>query len=427
MASVRKRVWTHKGVERTAWVVDYTDQSGKRRMLTEKSKKDADRARIRIEADIEAGVHTHKSESVTVAKAVEEFLGNCERRRKVGDRMTGQTLASYRYVLENHVVASIGALRLCNLEAHHVQAVIDEKIGDFSQTTVRKIHDVLHLLLAYAVKKKWAKRNILRDDPVSLPRGGKRRVYVPSKAELKTLISAALDLENEQALTWVNRLVFVCLGAFGGLRKGEIAGLQWSDVDFDKEVIHIRHSQSYHDGLKEPKTQAGVRDVPMSAPIRFALLEVIRYWQTQNAERWNRDYHDITLRKAKLRSFLRKDEEPDLENLPSGHVLVTKIGKPITVNQNKMFWTPLMKKAGLMVGDRPLFSPHALRHAAASLFIENGLPAINLKTVMGHSSVTITYDVYGHLFPEDDRLRQASAAIAADLGAAMTRQTTLLN
>lgn len=82
MASVRKRKWKHKGVEREAWVVAYTDQSGKRRIQTFDKKKEAETAKTQIELEIASGSHVAASQSLTVAKACEMYLRHYEQRVK---------------------------------------------------------------------------------------------------------------------------------------------------------------------------------------------------------------------------------------------------------------------------------------------------------------------------------------------------------
>ena len=87
MASVRIREWTHNGQAKEAWVVGYTDGSGKRRLKTLDKKKDADRYRTKVETEVEIGAHTPDRASVRVRVLAEEYLASIETRRLAGTRM----------------------------------------------------------------------------------------------------------------------------------------------------------------------------------------------------------------------------------------------------------------------------------------------------------------------------------------------------
>ena len=78
MASIRKRTWTSRGIERSAWVVDYFDQGGKRRLKTFTTKKEADAWAVTALHEVSQGTHTPASTSVTVAEATERWIAHCE-------------------------------------------------------------------------------------------------------------------------------------------------------------------------------------------------------------------------------------------------------------------------------------------------------------------------------------------------------------
>ena len=111
-----------------------------------------------------------------------------------------------------------------------------------------------------------------------------------------------------------------------------------------------------------------------------------------------------------------------------GFVVLTKIGKPMSATASATtFWHRLMKAAGLYDHEakKCKFTPHALRHAAASLLIERGLDDMNLKAFMGHASISTTKDIYGHLLPTDNRMIATTEVIAAELDATTARQNAV--
>lgn len=254
MASVSKREWMHKGETKVAWVVRYTDRGGKRRLKTFDKKKDADRFRTTVEGEIRDGVHVAESETLTFAAAAEHFIGDCERRNRIGDRMTGQSLDLYRRATRRYLIPRFGGMKLTAFTSLDMQELVDESTETFSNTTVSRMHDLTFLVLDYSVKKKWLRRNILQDEKIRLPRGKQKRVIIPTKQELQHLIDAARNhREGDSFLTTVNRMAIVCLGAFCGLRVGEMFGLQWENVDFEHGVIRVRHSQGTSTALKSQR------------------------------------------------------------------------------------------------------------------------------------------------------------------------------
>jgi integrase len=173
-------------------------------------------------------------------------------------------------------------------------------------------------------------------------------------------------------------MVFVYLALFAGLREGEICGLLWEHVDLQKKIIHVKYSFSEKDGLKAPKSRAGERSVPMAPNLYDALLS------------------------------LRSDQGRS----GSGFVL-TGTDRPIRPFNAINGWQAIVAEIGLIRADGRHFTFHALRHAAASLWIRSGLAPLAVKKLMGHASIKMTMDVYGHIFPEDDSYIRSAITSAA--------------
>jgi len=425
MASVRKRKWTHKGVESESWIVSYTDQGGKRRIKTFDKKKDADAYRVQVEGEVAQGIHVALNETVTFDVAADAFVKECYKRHQIGD-MTLAGVKGYEYRLQKYASPHFSKRRLSMISAQDVQDFVDEQRKTFASATVQGNYTAIHALLTFAVRKRWLRRNILRDEPCKLPKKQKRTA-IPNKADIRALLETASKLERgENLLTFVNRLVVIACGVFGGLRPGETFGLQWEDIDWQKGLINVRHSHTRTDGLKAPKTEAGYRRVPLTEPIRRALCQAARYWTIRE---WALGVgHRSDNPKAVFSRISRAWETQIVDVRPEelkGFVVLTKVGKPMSATASATtFWHRLMKAAGLY--DEGLkkckFTPHALRHAAASLLIERGLDDMNLKAFMGHASISTTKDIYGHLLPTDNRMLATTQIIAADLDATTAQQ-----
>lgn len=430
MASVRKRKWTHGDTEREAWVVAYTDQGGKRRLKTFDKKKDAEGYRQKVESEISDGTHTAVSESVKVTVAAQAFYRDNDRRAKLGD-ITKGTALHYESDMRNGFLPAFGARNVASITAEELSAWVEKLRERYSAHSIHGHYIGVSTFLSFCVRQKWVKRNVLRDQPIKLPPKPKRTA-VPSKADLAKLLNV---LEKGRRLedmnTCVVRLVSVTLGIFAGFRPGEVNGLQWESVDFERGIVHVRHSYSRTDGLKGPKSEAGYRDVPMTDPVRRALIGAAKYQHIRSlayGPGW-RSYQATAITARIYRLWKSETLEIDFAAL-SGYVITNRNGTPRKSEESgDGFWYRLMQDAELFDHEsgRPYFTQHALRHAAVSLMIEAGLPAMNLKTFIGHKSVQTTYDIYGHLFPEDRRTLETAEAIAASLGATPARQMLITN
>jgi integrase len=183
-------------------------------------------------------------------------------------------------------------------------------------------------------------------------------VDFPTKAELRALIDHSPDRWRPLVVTAI----------FTGMRISELRGLAWRNVDLGKGIIHVRRRADAWCKIGAPKSKAGKRDIPL-APL---VINTLREW--------------------KLRC---PKGELDL-------VFPNSVGKPCTVpNLRDRVLGPLQEAAGISRAYRPRYGWHSLRHAAASLFVENlGWSPKRLQAVMGHASITMTYDHYGHLFED---------------------------
>lgn len=382
MASVRK---LKPEDPNSPWVCEYTNPTtGKRHRITPRTglKKDAEAARRKVEAEIERGEHIAISQTVTVKEAVEAWLKDCERRWRIRDRMAGTTYHKYLSYSSNHVIPGLGAIKLTSLTSRQMQEFIDKKSEAMCRNTLAGFSIILCQTMKFAVDKGWVAISPLDRKKLRIPSDRKEKLNIPSKEELSTIFKALFERgKGEPHGAFQNRIIIVLLAVFAGLRRGEIVGLQWDDVDLVNERLTIRHSLSIYDGLKEPKTKHSVRQVPLAPQVAQALRS------------------------------MRNATEAD----PTGYVLKTRTGKPLDPRDMFGFWAGVMKKAGLMAenGTRPLYKFHSLRHVNVSLLIALGLQPFHIQKLVGHASISTTMNVYGHLFPNDESSREAISAAAS--------------
>jgi integrase len=365
--SIRKRTWKSKGVERTAWVVDYVDQQGKRRLKTFATKKEADAWKVTALHEVKQGIHTPASTSKTLEEAWRLWIEDGE-----ANGLEPGSIRQRRQHLEHQVRPLLGRTKLADLTTPLIyQFDSDMRIAGHSLAMRRKAMTSLKTALTFAQGRGLVAQNAARGGKIKIDtretaKGPLRPgVDFPTMAELNALI------DNSHG-----RLrPFIIAAIFTGMRLSELRGLRWSDVDLDAGVIHVRQRADAWGTMGPPKSKAGKRDIPM-API---VINSLRMWRPSCAR-----------------------GELDL-------VFPTQDGRVQAMsNFHANAWYPLLAKCGLD------YEFHKLRHAAASLFIAHlGWTPKRIQTVMGHSSVQMTFDLYGHLFEDKEADREAMAKLEA--------------
>jgi integrase len=269
-------------------------------------------------------------------------------RNRSGDRYKPSVLRGYEQALRARVVPEFGGARLSDITRADLQDLADRLLGaGLDPSTIRNTFLPVRAIFRRAVARGEVALNPTTGLELPAVRG--RRDRVASAAEAARLV-AALP-EGERAL-WATAF-------YTGLRLGELRALRWADVDFADGVIHVRRAWDPREGEITPKSRAGTRDVPIPSALRSHLAA-----------------HRLAASRAAGLVFGRSPSDPF---------------NPATVNARaRAAWAAAaLDPIGL----------HEARHSYASLMIAAGVNAKALSTYMGHSSVTITYDRYGHLMP----------------------------
>jgi integrase len=370
--SVRKRTWvTRRGERKEAWVVDYADQQGDRHIHTFARKKDADDYRATVKVDVRTGVHTAPSKSVTVAEAAQSWIKRVE-----AEGRERTTVRQYRQHADLHIVPRLGRLKLAHLTPAKAEAFRDDLLANLSRPMARKVLTSLKSLLkvakhAHAAAGVAVKRDKRKERKLEIGRD------IPTSAEIKRLIEAAKDTK---------RRTLLLTAALTGLRASELRGLRWTDVDLKAGELHVRQRADRYNVIGQPKTDSSVRTIPLAPDVLSALKE----WK-------------LACPKGE-RGLVFPSNTGQTEH----HANMLRSLAPVMIDAG------VVDKAG-----KPKYALHAFRHFFASWCInpkERGgreLPAKVAQQLLGHSSIVMTLDVYGHLFPlGDDRAELAKAAQA---------------
>lgn len=410
--SVRKRTWTTgKGVEKTAWVVDYVDTKGKRRLKTFAKKKDADAFAATASMEVREGVHVADRDTVTVKKAGEFWIATGE-----GEGLERSTLNQRKRHLKYHIEPFIGDTLLSKVDPRAFQDTL--RAEGRSPAMVKKALGSLGSIFADAIERKLTTRNPVRD--MRRSRQGKERRAekrqkgrlkvgedIPTREEVKALVAALSGRWRPILLTAI----------FAGLRSSELRGLRWQDVDLDARTISVHQRADEFGEIGRPKSEAGERTIPVPPMVVNALKE------------WKLGYSRPVIGRDDEGNAIREDARPAHLVFANGAGKVESHAN--IVNRGLI---PAMIAAGVTVDTgkrddegRPVLAAkytglHALRHFYASWLINRpqdgglGLPLKVVQERMGHSSITMTADVYGHLFPRADDADELAAAEAALLG-----------
>lgn len=366
MASVRKREWTHKGEKKTAWIVSYTDQGGKRRIKTFDKKKDADGHRTKVETEIEKGEHTPASTALRLSVIAEEYIRHSEGRARDGKiGWTGHH--DMARLVEVSIIRKIGGRLITEITAKDIEQWYEWLITErkFAPATVRGHMRVFRQIESFAIKRGYAKKRSVGEVLSDIGVPPSRPIRTFSQNEVAHLLKTAeIRRERGKPHGFFRGRLYVHLAAFCGLRFGEISGLCLQNVDFESGVVKVRHSLSKLDGLKSPKSRAGVRDVPMPTHVALMLREWIAHHYLGND-----------------RSLLFLSEQATTVAPSAFH---------------EGYWRPLLKRAGYDgVSDRwPRF--HSLRHFAASFMINSGLSMPDVASMLGHKKFDTTLQIYAH-------------------------------
>ena len=365
--SIRKRSWVSKGENRAAWVVDYVDQHGKRRLKTFELKKDAETWATTALHEVATGVHAADSKT-SVTEAFELWLKHC-----ADEGLERSTIEQRRRHLKLHIAPFIGRVKLSELTTSRVYSFLDT-LRDAGRSVAmrRKALTSLSTALNFAKRRGKVAQNValgvkVKSDARHTATGPiKAGRDFPTKQELKLLIDNAPE-------RW---RAFIVVAVFTGMRASELRGLRWADVDLDGATIHVSQRADTWGKMGPPKSAAGARAIPLTPMV----VNALKQWKLGNG----------------------------------GYELVfaNRRGRvnPHT-NFLRQVWKPLQQAC--RVGH---FEFHSLRHAAASLFIELGWAPKRIQAVMGHSSISMTFDRYGHLFPAGDvaaDMKRLEAAIVA--------------
>lgn len=329
-----------------------------------KTKKEAEAALAEYIQKTNAGEIT-LAKDITFAEFLQEWIKNyCEA------NLAPRTLRRYSEIIRLYLIPRLGSIKLQDLRPFHIQQhytwLLDKKEGPgLAPATALYQHRIIHEALKHAVRWQLIPRNPA--DAVEPPKARKTEINILTPDHIAELLNF---LYQEKHVLFIPTLLAVVTG----MRRGEICGLQWSDIDFERKCLYVRHQLQRIDGelvLRETKTAGSRRPVVLD-DTTIALLKK----------------HKIT------QSEYRLMFGPEYASANINYVCTWPDGRLLDPDYVTKAFGKILKKLNL-----PVVRFHDLRHTHATLLLQEGVNPKIVSERLGHTDIRITLNTYSHVLP----------------------------
>lgn len=373
MPTIRKRKWkTPSGAMRTAWQATYSDVTGKRHSRQFRSQAEA---REWVE---NTNLRDLKARSdLTIADMARAWVA-----RAKSQCLERVTIRQYRQMAETYIIPALGHVKLTDLSQEMVIEERDKLNRSRSESIGRHFVKFVKAIMTYAEDAGHIRYNVVARLRTTIPGRVRlmKRPVIPSQPEVDSLLSAinASTDKNRRGRSWISanrRAPLFNTLLETGARPSEVRALAWDAVDWSRKKIDIRQRADRWNTIGPCKSAAAYRKVPIS----IDLCKALRTW------------------------------EEVCPSSPANLVFPTTSGGVISPTHLYREFRRIQIAAGLIEpregngqqkGHKGKYSVYSLRHLRASIWIAERINLKRLQTYMGHSSIKITFDTYGHLIAE---------------------------
>lgn len=363
----------------------YTDiRTGKRNSIYASNLPELREKEKQLEKDIADHILTDSvSKNMTLDALFDRYIEICD--------IAESTRANYIMLWNNRIRDEIGNIKVINLVPSTIKAFYSKMAkADYAHSTIKTMHNLIYPTLEMAVAD-----DIIRKNPAKGTLGDYGRKERERAALRLDQQNAFMEfVKNHSIYSQYYPMLVIMLGT--GVRCGELIGLTWQDIDTRRQQISIDHQLTYRNygegyqfHLTSPKTDSGIRNIPMTTEVRKAFEE------------------------QKRRNFLLGiDRDMEVDGM-KGFIFTAKSGRPLMPSAvNNVLYNIVdaynrKEKAKAKKEHRkaelfPKISAHILRHTACTRMAERGMDIKVLQYIMGHAKVEITMQVYNHI---SDRAR----------------------
>ncbi|MBD1371958.1 site-specific integrase [Hazenella sp. IB182357] len=331
-----------------------------------KTKKEASKAMTEKIHELNQGIYMEPSK-ITLSEYLNRWLNDYAK-----TNCAPRTYQGYEYIIRDHLApSSIGEVPLEKLKPMQIQHYYSEKLtkgrkdgtGGLSARSVHHHHRLLHEALEHAVKWQLMQKNPSK--AVTPPKPQKKQMNVLTKEQIHLLLEASKG-------KWYHAPIFIAINT--GMRRGEIMGIRWQDIDFEKRIICISQTLQRIKGKgltfrHTAKTDGSRRSLAVSNSI-IDLLKTIQAQQKVIKLELSSHYQDSDL------------------------VFANLDGTPMDLDGLSREFARLVRRI-----DIPYVRFHDLRHSHATLLLQQGEHPKIVSERLGHSSIAITMDTYSHVMP----------------------------
>lgn len=335
-----------------AQYIAYTAQGRKRKTVYGKTRAEASEKLTKAMADRDSGL-VFDAGTISVGEYLEQWLTD-----SVRDTVRHSTYASYTRMVNNHLIPSLGRVKLSKLKPADLRRLYRDKLDSgLSTRTVGYMHVIAKKSLKDAVRMEMIPRNPA--DAVDPPKLVQDEIHPLSADQVQALLAATKG-ERLRA--------FYIVAVHTGMRPGELLALRWQDVDLDRKTARINRALSDGGEINELKTPKSRRRIELSVTAIEALRE-----------------H----RKRQL------EERMEKAGLWADHDLVfpSEVGTPMNRHNLGRIFKKHLRRAGLT----PTFRLYDLRHTCATLLLSRNVHPKYVQELLGHASITLTLDTYSHV------------------------------
>lgn len=315
-------------------------------------------AMTELKYKLEHGLFISK-EKITLDKWYQTWLEEYKKNRiKIG------TYNSYEKYYQSIIKEQLGKRNLNDIRGEHIQKLYNDLIKEgYAVSSIKIVSAVLNGCFKQAERNGIIERNPVK--MTELPRGAEKKKRVALTKGQQTLF---MEYAKESYLYH-----FFAVMLRTGMRRGELQGLKYSDIDWKLNVIHVCRTLKYIEGKgyieDTPKTRSSVRDIPLTPAILEHIEAQKNYWN---------------FKVVKINQYL----------------FCTEKGEPVSRERIQGEINRIIKRIQAAGYDFPYITSHVFRHTFATRAIEAGMQPQVLKTILGHSSLAMTMDLYSHVLPD---------------------------
>lgn len=372
--TIRKKTVKSKGKEYTFWEARYTEgidpATGKQiqKSISGKTQREVLQKLKEVLHEMDAGEYKAPSR-VTVADWLDTWLDEY-----IKPSSKPLTYDTYKSRVETHLKPCFGKTRLQALSTVQIQSLLNACLSEkkLQPKTVKNIYGILHKALAQAVKLGFITHNPA--DACELPRMTKRDIKPLTENEMSAFISEISEGEPLESLFTV--------ALFTGMREGEICGLSWDAVDFEKGTITVKQQ------IQKGKTKGSVYFISTTKSDKARQLTVAPF----------------------VMEILKKEREKQIDNQEKAGTAWRNVWNLVFVRADGSFipTQTVLKRFKAVVSriGRPDARFHDLRHTYAVTALQEGDDLKTLQENLGHATATFTLDVYGHV---SEKMKKDSA------------------